>query len=83
MGSICILCRTSLPTNRRKYKISPRLPFITLPLEPSPKGIGGVLCDDRGVVLCMFSKGVEIRDSNMAEVLEALEFSLGRSMGLC
>lgn len=30
--------------------------------KPRPTGIGGVLCNDKGVVLGMFSKGVGIRD---------------------
>lgn len=38
-----------------------------------PAGIGGVLQDDRGVVICMSSKSIGIRDSNVAEVLAILE----------
>lgn len=37
-----------------------------------PAGIGGVLRDENGA-LCLFSKGVELRDSNEAEVLAILE----------
>lgn len=54
--------------------------------KPGLAGIGGVLRNDRGVILCMFSKGVGIRDSNEADVLailETLRISLGHSMGLC
>lgn len=36
-------------------------------------GIRGVLRDDEGEVLCLFSKGVEIRDSNEAKVLDILK----------
>lgn len=35
--------------------------------------IGGVLRNDKGVVLCMFSKGLGIRDSNDADVFAILE----------
>lgn len=41
--------------------------------KPGLSAIGGVLCNDKGVALCMFSKGVETRDSNKAEVLVILE----------
>eukprot|EP00268_Persea_americana_P021089 TRINITY_DN21101_c0_g1_i1.p1 TRINITY_DN21101_c0_g1~~TRINITY_DN21101_c0_g1_i1.p1 ORF type:complete len:199 (+),score=31.91 TRINITY_DN21101_c0_g1_i1:157-753(+) len=41
--------------------------------KPGPAGIGGVLCDDKGVILCLFSKSVGVRDSNEAEVLAILE----------
>lgn len=37
--------------------------------KQSSASIGGVLRDDRADVLCLFSEGVEIRDSNEAEVL--------------
>lgn len=39
-----------------------------------PPGIKGVLhSDGGGDILCIFSKGVGIKDSNEAEVLEILE----------
>lgn len=41
--------------------------------KPSSAGIGGVLRDDRGAILCLFSKGVRIRYSNKAKVLAILE----------
>lgn len=41
--------------------------------KPGPTGIGGVLRNDKGVVLCLFSNGVGIGDSNEAEVLAILE----------
>lgn len=34
---------------------------------------GGVLCNDEREILCLFSKGVGVRDSNGAEVLANLE----------
>ena len=41
--------------------------------KSGPAGIGGVLRNDKGEVLLMFSKSVGIRDSNEAEVLAILE----------
>lgn len=41
--------------------------------KSGPAGIGGFLLNDKGVVLYMFSKQVEIRDSNEVEVLAILE----------
>ena len=38
-----------------------------------PVGIGGVLRDNNGVIICMFSKSVRVRSSNEAEVLAILE----------
>eukprot|EP00268_Persea_americana_P015340 TRINITY_DN17040_c1_g3_i1.p1 TRINITY_DN17040_c1_g3~~TRINITY_DN17040_c1_g3_i1.p1 ORF type:complete len:124 (+),score=24.39 TRINITY_DN17040_c1_g3_i1:31-372(+) len=38
-----------------------------------PAGIVGVLCDDKGVILCMFSKSVGVRDSNESKVWAILE----------
>lgn len=38
-----------------------------------PTGIGGVLYNDKGEVLCLFFKGVGVRDSNEAGVLAILE----------
>ena len=36
-------------------------------------GEWGVLCNDKGVILCVFSESVGVRDSNEAEVLAILE----------
>ena len=41
--------------------------------KPGPTGAGGVLRNDKGVILSMFSKSVAVRDSNEAEVLAILE----------
>ena len=41
--------------------------------KPGPAGIGGVLRNDKGEVLFMFSKNVGIKESNEAEVLAILE----------
>lgn len=36
-------------------------------------GIGVAVCNDKGEILCMFSKGVGVRDSKEVEVLANLE----------
>lgn len=41
--------------------------------KPSPTGLSGALRDSKGIVSCMFSKSVEIRDSNEAKVMAILE----------
>lgn len=38
-----------------------------------PVGTGGTLRNDREEILCMFSKGVRVKDSNEVEVLAILE----------
>lgn len=38
-----------------------------------PAGIGGVLRNDKGNILGMFSKGVVVKDSNKAELLAILK----------
>jgi ribonuclease HI len=50
--------------------------------KPGPAGIGGILCDNNGVVLAQFASSVGIRDSNEAEFLAiafALEMCLDRT----
>lgn len=37
------------------------------------EGIGGALRNDKGFILCMFSKSVGVKDSNEAELLAILE----------
>lgn len=41
--------------------------------KPGQACIGGALRDEKGAVLCMFCKSIEIRNSNKAEVLAILE----------
>lgn len=41
--------------------------------KPGLPGIGGVLCNDMGEILCIFSQGVGVKDSNEAEVMAILE----------
>lgn len=41
--------------------------------KPGPQGIAGVLLNEEGEVLCMFSKHVGVKYSNEAVVLAILE----------
>ncbi|XVF30358.1 hypothetical protein REPUB_Repub16aG0050400 [Reevesia pubescens] len=41
--------------------------------NPGPAGIGGVLCNDAGDILLMFSKPIGIEDSNIVEFLAVVE----------
>lgn len=41
--------------------------------KPDHAGIAGILCDDKGMVWCIFSKSVGIKESNEAKVLAILE----------
>lgn len=41
--------------------------------KSSLTGIGGVIGNDKGEILCIFSKGVKVKDSDKAEVLAILE----------
>ena len=41
--------------------------------KSSLTGIGGVIGNNKGEILCIFSKGVEVKDSDKAEVLAILE----------
>ena len=46
--------------------------------KPGPAGIGGVLRDSRGKVLCVFSLFVSVRDSNEARLM-----AIGKATDLC
>lgn len=37
--------------------------------KPGPAGVGGVLRNNQGIVLAIFSKSVGVKESNEAEVL--------------
>lgn len=42
--------------------------------RPGPQGIAGVILNEEGEVLCMFSKHVGVKYSNEAVVLAILEY---------
>lgn len=47
--------------------------------KPGAAGIGGVLRDSRGEVMCLFAASISIRDSNKAE-FEAIAFAVEESI---
>lgn len=47
--------------------------FLHCPLPPVCFNVEGAALNDKGVVLCLCSKGVVVRDSNEAEVLAIME----------
>ncbi|XVF77186.1 hypothetical protein PTKIN_Ptkin14bG0025500 [Pterospermum kingtungense] len=48
--------------------------------KPGPAGIGGVLRDHMGKELIRFLKSIEIKDSNMAELLAIEKLLFGRTI---